>query len=496
VLIDEQTSIVRTDDVAAALLEVAPIPVAGLARARELVKALTPSISLDAADAALGRLRDLLAVGDEREPLVLWLRGRSRSHGATAIPAWPGVQLIEAGLQPSDGLATDPERLPFVDGAFDAVIARDVVHQAPDPARVAAEMHRVLTVRGLALVEAPFVRQVEGDELDYQHFSLLGLRQLLRGFDELDSGVGEGPGSAVARAWRHLWWSLGGSGGIAFALRTVADTSGAWLKHADRVLRTRPGALDAAASVYFLGRRAERALDTGAILAGYRGRARPLRPMAAERPATEVFSEWATSGADEGMQRNHGPAVALMLRTALAMLDPGRTVRALDIGCGNGWVVRRLQADPRVSSAMGVDGSASMIAKARSLDPLGDYVVADLRDWTPPTRMTLVHSMEVIYYLDDPVDLLRRIRTDWLEADGVAVLGLDHYLENAESLQWPHRLKVRMTTWPMERWRSAMAEAGFVDTQAFCRGASGDGAGTLVLLGRAPGPRSSAQRGR
>jgi len=41
-----------------------------------------------------------------------------------------------------------------------------------------------------------------------------------------------------------------------------------------------------------------------------------------------------------------------------------------------------------------------------------------------------------------------------------------------------------------------MAEAGFVDTQAFCRGASGDGAGTLVLLGRAPGPRSSAQRGR
>ena len=56
-----------------------------------------------------------------------------------------------------------------------------------------------------------------------------------------------------------------------------------------------------------------------------------------------------------------------------------------------------------------------MIVKARALDPLGRYLIVDLLTWQPPERVDLVVSMEVLYYLDDPVVLLRRIATTWLK---------------------------------------------------------------------------------
>lgn len=46
--------------------------------------------------------------------------------------------------------------------------------------------------------------------------------------------------------------------------------------------------------------------------------------------------------------------------------------RVLDLGCGEGWLVRRLRADTG-GSATGIDGSAELIAAARAADPDGDY---------------------------------------------------------------------------------------------------------------------------
>jgi predicted TPR repeat methyltransferase len=127
-----------------------------------------------------------------------------------------------------------------------------------------------------------------------------------------------------------------------------------------------------------------------------------------------------------------------------------------------------------------------MIAKARSLDPPGSYVIADLSTWQPPERVDLVVSMEVLYYLEDPAAMLRRIATRWLKPGGHAVFGIDHYQENEPSLRWPTGIGVRMTTWPEARWLSALDEAGFTRIRAWRAAARPGEAGTLAMLVRAP----------
>ena len=205
----------------------------------------------------------------------------------------------------------------------------------------------------------------------------------------------------------------------------------------------------------------------------------------AER-ADEVFTRWAASGRDEGMQRHHTPAVEEMLAAAFSALGAVGAFTAIDAGCGNGWTVRRLRAAPGCRNATGVDASAGMIEKARALDPDGHYVRADLTTWRPEEPVDLVVSMEVLYYFDDPVALLRRIATHWLKPGGVAVLGIDHYKENEPSLSWPADLRTRMKTWPEARWLSALEEAGFTVLRAWHADAGPGKAGTLAMLARAP----------
>ena len=90
------------------------------------------------------------------------------------------------------------------------------------------------------------------------------------------------------------------------------------------------------------------------------------------RPATDLFSEWADIGKDEGMELGHAASVDAML--GLLLNDWDQPFTALDLGCGNGWVVRQLAQHPQCTRAIGVDGAPSMIQKARSIDPSGVYI--------------------------------------------------------------------------------------------------------------------------
>jgi predicted TPR repeat methyltransferase len=270
-------------------------------------------------------------------------------------------------------------------------------------------------------------------------------------------------------------------------LATIASVTSFFWKHLDRKLQTRARAIDGAAAVFFLGKRSAIVLSEHELVAGYRGAAAnraAARPR--ERPASEVFTEWAATDRDLGMEQGHAAAVNEMLTAAFAVLDRDRGFTAVDAGCGNGWIVRRLRGSGGCVGATGVDGSAGMVAKARALDPTGAYEIADLIVWKPPQPVDLVVSMEVLYYLDDPVALLRRIATAWLKPGGHGVFGIDHYAENAPSLGWPAYVGTRMTTWPEARWLAALDEAGFTRVRTW-RAAAGPGwGGTLAMLVRAP----------
>ena len=95
------------------------------------------------------------------------------------------------------------------------------------------------------------------------------------------------------------------------------------------------------------------------------------------RPATEVFSEWAEKGKDMGMERGHAPAVGEILAAAIAELDCNH-FDAIDAGCGNGWVVRRLTSMKECQSAIGIDGADAMIERAKEIDSEGICLIIDV----------------------------------------------------------------------------------------------------------------------
>ena len=61
------------------------------------------------------------------------------------------------------------------------------------------------------------------------------------------------------------------------------------------------------------------------------------------RDATDVFSEWAGKGKDEGMERGHAASVEEMLDLALETNNLSqRPFTAIDIGCGNGDFAKKI----------------------------------------------------------------------------------------------------------------------------------------------------------
>jgi SAM-dependent methyltransferase/uncharacterized protein YbaR (Trm112 family) len=212
------------------------------------------------------------ASGGKRKRVLIVGAG-SGGEGSKVILEDPHLECVETdvALGPRTQVVCDAHDLPFASGAFDAVVCQAVLEHVLDPVRVADEIHRVLRPRGLVYSEVPFMQQVHGGAYDLTRFSLVGHRRLYRCFDEIRSGVQGGPGMALG--W-SVWYLLRTIAltrrgrGIAFLFARVVFW---WLKHLDRWLVDRPGAVDAASGTFFLGRRRDVPVSDQAILASYRG---------------------------------------------------------------------------------------------------------------------------------------------------------------------------------------------------------------------------------
>ena len=202
----------------------------------------------------------------------------------------------------------------------------------------------------------------------------------------------------------------------------------------------------------------------------------------AKKAATEVFSQWALIGKDEGMERGHAASVKAMLELALPKVKSDFS--AIDLGCGNGWVVRLL-SEMGASHVEGVDGAIEMIKKAQEKDSEHKYSHGMLPEWSPGRRFDLLHTMEFLYYLDDPIEMISTIHDEWLNDGGILVAGVDHYLEHEESLTWPEHVGVHMTTMSIIEWKDAVESAGFTGVEIHQVAAKEGFPGTLVMLGQA-----------
>ena len=92
--------------------------------------------------------------------------------------------------------------------------------------------------------------------------------------------------------------------------------------------------------------------------------------------------------------------------------------------------------------------------------------------------------MEVLYYLEDPVEKVKNLNKDWLEEEGRLIIGIDHYFENLDSHSWEEKVGTSMLMLKEAEWLEIFNESGLSDVISWRANTSKDWAGTLVLTGK------------
>ncbi len=200
------------------------------------------------------------------------------------------------------------------------------------------------------------------------------------------------------------------------------------------------------------------------------------------KKATEVFGEWAVKGKDKGMEKSHALPVGEMLDFLFSKKKDKFTF--LDLGCGNGWVVRQVAKNPLCIRAVGIDGAEKMISNAKSLSDSTEYILADIDTFQSVEKYDIIHSMEVLYYLDNPKEVIKKISEEWLKDNGRLIIGIDHYYENLESHSWQEKVGTRMLLLKEEEWLDMFKEAGLKQIESWRANKNPEWEGTLVITGK------------
>ena len=200
-----------------------------------------------------------------------------------------------------------------------------------------------------------------------------------------------------------------------------------------------------------------------------------------KKNAIEVFGEWADLDKDFGMEKNHRDSVNSMINYSTRNLDH---FTFIDAGCGNGWVIRKVSENDKCEKAIGVDGSKKMISKAKNILPSYEYHCADLMTWKPDKKVNIVHSMEVLYYVENPKKLINEIYNYWLKPNGRLIIGIDFYFENKISHSWPESCGIKdMKLFSEKDWINFFKGAGYNDIKSWRHGEKEDWKGTLIITG-------------
>ena len=203
------------------------------------------------------------------------------------------------------------------------------------------------------------------------------------------------------------------------------------------------------------------------------------------RIATEVFGEWAETGKDIGMEKGHASAVEDMIIFAIQeRTNLERNFSFLDLGCGNGWVVRKLENELLCVRSVGIDGAKQMIEKAKEGASKSEYLLENIDTYSSPDKFDLIHSMEVLYYLENPALTVKKITDSWLNKGGRLIAGVDLYYENQESHSWEEKVGTKIVMLKEAEWVEIFSRAGLQEVESWRSNQSQDWAGTLVLTGK------------
>ena len=92
--------------------------------------------------------------------------------------------------------------------------------------------------------------------------------------------------------------------------------------------------------------------------------------------------------------------------------------------------------------------------------------------------------MEVLYYLDDPKEVLEKILSTGLEDNGTLIIGIDHYYENTDSHSWQKQVGTKMLMFNELEWVQMFKDVGFHQVSSWRANRHQGWEGTLVITGK------------
>ena len=204
--------------------------------------------------------------------------------------------------------------------------------------------------------------------------------------------------------------------------------------------------------------------------------------MITENININTFNTWALKDKDEGMEKGHAPSVDRMFN----LIEKNTSLfnssfKTVDLGCGNGWVVRKFLSNKNCKYALGIDGAPAMIDKAKKIDSKGEFINIDIEKWESDQKFDIVFSMETFYYFKDPKKLLTNIYNNILNTNGFIIVGIDHYFENKPSLSWDKEFCLSLNTLSTKNWIDMFKKSGFKNVQSTIYGEKENWHGTLIL---------------
>lgn len=171
-----------------------------------------------------------------------------------------------------------------------------------------------------------------------------------------------------------------------------------------------------------------------------------------------TFDKWAQNGRAELMEIEHGKNVLKFLKT----ISFEKPFTFLDVGCGNGWVVRKIANKKECKKAVGIDKSKKMIiqSKKKIESKKEEYIHTDIESMKYKEKFDFIFSMESLYYADSIEVALEKIYK-LLKPGGQFFCGTDFYTDNKSTARWAGIMKIQMHLHSKKEWRSFFKNTGF-----------------------------------
>ena len=172
----------------------------------------------------------------------------------------------------------------------------------------------------------------------------------------------------------------------------------------------------------------------------------------------KTFDKWAQNGRAELMEIEHGKNVSKFLDS----ISFEKPFSFLDMGCGNGWVVRKMSEMKNCKKAVGIDKSKKMIiqAKKKTTSKKQSFIHTDIESWKYNGKFDYIFSMESLYYADS-IDVALRKIFKLLKPGGKFFCGTDFYSDNKATARWAGIMKIQMHLHSKKEWKKFFKDAGF-----------------------------------